>query len=86
LERGCLHVERLGRGTAWLDTGTHDSLLEAANFVQAIQHRQGLIIACIEEIAYEQGWIDGNGLADLIQRLGKTPYAAYLRRLMDGKL
>jgi glucose-1-phosphate thymidylyltransferase len=86
LEQGQLHVERLGRGTAWLDTGTHDSLLEAANFVQAIQHRQGLIIACLEEIAYEQGWIDSAGLAGLIQGLGKTPYAAYLRRLLDGKL
>jgi glucose-1-phosphate thymidylyltransferase len=86
LEQGRLLVERLGRGTAWLDTGTHDSLLEAANFVQAIQHRQGLIIACIEEIAYEHGWIDSAGLTDLIQRLGKTPYAAYLRRVVDGKL
>jgi glucose-1-phosphate thymidylyltransferase len=86
LEQGRLHVERLGRGTAWLDTGTHDSLLEAANFVQAIQHRQGLLIACIEEIAYEQGWIDAGGLASLVQGLGKTTYAAYLRRLMDGKL
>jgi glucose-1-phosphate thymidylyltransferase len=86
LEQGRLHVERLGRGTAWLDTGTHDSLLEAANFVQAIQHRQGLIIACIEEIAYEQGWIDSDGLDHLIRHLGKTPYAAYLRRLLDGNL
>ena len=86
LEAGTLHVERLGRGTAWLDTGTHDSLLEAANFVQAIQHRQGLKIACIEEIAYEQGWIDARGLAQQIDRLGKTDYARYLRRLGDGKL
>ncbi len=86
LERGALMVERLGRGTAWLDTGTHDSLLEAANFVQAIQHRQGLKIACIEEIAYEQGWIDAAGLAGLIKGLGKTSYADYLRRLSDGKL
>ena len=86
LERGDLHVERLGRGTAWLDTGTHDSLLQAANFVQAIQARQGLKIACIEEIAYEQGWIDAAGLAQLIERLGKTEYALYLRRLGDGKL
>ncbi len=83
LEAGRLHVERLGRGTAWLDTGTHDSLLEAANFVQAIQHRQGLKIACIEEIAYEQGWIDAEGLAELIRQLGKTDYAHYLRRLLE---
>ncbi len=86
LEQGTLRVERLGRGTAWLDTGTHDSLLEAANFVQAIQHRQGLKIACIEEIAYEQGWIDAAGLTRLIQQLGKTTYADYLRRLVDGRL
>ncbi len=86
LERGSLHVERLGRGTAWMDTGTHDSLLQAANFVQAIQARQGLKIACIEEIAYEHGWIDAAGLAGLIQRLGKTTYADYLRRLGDGRL
>ena len=86
LEEGALLVERLGRGTAWLDTGTHDSLLEAANFVQAIQHRQGLKIACIEEIAYEQGWIDTDGLAALIKGLGKTEYAHYLRHLCDGKL
>ena len=86
LERGNLHVERLGRGTAWMDTGTHDSLLQAANFVQAIQARQGLKIACIEEIAYEHGWIDAKGLSNLIQRLGKTTYADYLRRLGDGHL
>lgn len=86
MEQGALCVERLGRGTAWLDTGTHDSLLEAANFVQAIQHRQGLKIACIEEIAYEQGWIDSAGLAELIQKLGKTAYADYLRRIVDGRV
>ena len=81
LDAGLLHVERLGRGTAWLDTGTHDSLLEAANFVQAIQHRQGLKIACVEEIAFEQGWIDCAGLEQLVKDLGKTQYADYLRRL-----
>ncbi|MBE7211427.1 MAG: glucose-1-phosphate thymidylyltransferase RfbA [Gluconacetobacter diazotrophicus] len=86
LEDNSLHVERLGRGTAWMDTGTHDSLLQAANFVQAIQARQGLKIACIEEIAYEHGWIDAAGLAGLIKRLGKTTYADYLRRLGDGHL
>lgn len=82
LERGTLQVERLGRGTAWLDTGTHDSLLQAANFVQAIQARQGLKIACIEEIAFEQGWIDAKGLEQLIAGLGKTEYAVYLRQLL----
>ena len=81
LDAGLLHVERLGRGTAWLDTGTHDSLLEAANFVQAIQHRQGLKIACVEEIAFEQGWIDCADLEQLVRDLGKTQYADYLRRL-----
>jgi glucose-1-phosphate thymidylyltransferase len=86
MEQGALCVERLGRGTAWLDTGTHDSLLEAANFVQAIQHRQGLKIACIEEIAYEQGWINSTELAELIQKLGKTAYADYLRRIVDGRV
>ncbi len=84
LERGALHVERLGRGTAWLDTGTPDSLLQAANFVQAIQARQGLKIACIEEIAYEHGWIDAAGLEQLIAALGKTAYADYLRALGPG--
>ena len=69
-----------------MDTGTHDSLLQAANFVQAIQARQGLKIACIEEIAYEHGWIDAQGLKGLIERLGKTSYADYLRRLDDGHL
>lgn len=82
LNEGTLYVEKLGRGTAWLDTGTHDSLLEAANFVQAIQHRQGLKIACIEEIAFEQGWIDERQLATLVQQLGKTSYTDHLRRVL----
>jgi len=81
LEAGDLHVEILGRGFAWLDTGTHDSLLEAADFVRAIQHRQGLQIACLEEIAFTQKWIDGGQLRDLITGLGKTSYAEYLRKL-----
>jgi glucose-1-phosphate thymidylyltransferase len=81
LEAGDLHVEILGRGFAWLDTGTHDSLLEAADFVRAIQHRQGLQIACIEEIAFMQKWIDADQLTQLIAGLGKTSYADYLRKL-----
>lgn len=81
LEDGSLHVERLGRGTAWLDTGTPEALLQAANFIQAIQQRQGLKIACLEEIAWENGWIDEAALAYQAGRLGKTPYADYLRRL-----
>ena len=82
LEAGDLHVEILGRGFAWLDTGTHDSLLEAADFVRAIQHRQGLQIACIEEIAFTQKWIDAAQLQELISGLGKTSYAQYLKRLL----
>jgi glucose-1-phosphate thymidylyltransferase len=83
LEAGDLHVEILGRGFAWLDTGTHDSLLEAADFVRAIQHRQGLQIACIEEIAFNQKWIDANQLQELIACLGKTSYAHYLKKLIS---
>jgi glucose-1-phosphate thymidylyltransferase len=82
LERGQLHVETLGRGLAWLDTGTHDSLLEAADFVRAIQNRQGLKIACIEEISLVKGWITREQLRALIEDLGKTSYADYLRALI----
>jgi glucose-1-phosphate thymidylyltransferase len=81
LDAGELHVEILGRGFAWLDTGTHDSLLEAADFVRAIQHRQGLQIACLEEIAYTQKWIDADELDRLVAGLGKTSYAEYLKKL-----
>jgi len=82
LEAGRLHVEILGRGTAWLDTGTHDSLLDAAQFVHVIENRQGLKIACLEEIAYRQGWIDRAGLEANIAKLGKSSYGAYLRRIL----
>ena len=82
LERGDLKVELLGRGTAWLDTGTHDSLLEAAQFVSVIENRQGLKIACLEEIAFRQGWLDRAGLDAQIARLGKSSYGAYLRKLI----
>ena len=82
LETGKLNVELLGRGTAWLDTGTHDSLLEAAQFVSVIENRQGLKIACLEEIAWRQGWIDRAGLDANIAKLGKSSYGAYLRRLL----
>jgi glucose-1-phosphate thymidylyltransferase len=81
LDAGKLHVEILGRGIAWLDTGTHESLLEASEFVRAIQHRQGLKIACLEEIAFFNGWIDTAQLERLIAGLGKTGYADYLRHL-----
>ena len=71
----------MGRGMAWLDTGTHDSLLEAATFVQVLEHRQGVQIACIEEIAFEKGWIDVAQLGRLADALGKSTYGEYLRRL-----
>jgi glucose-1-phosphate thymidylyltransferase len=82
LEQGSLRVELLGRGIAWLDTGTHESLLEAAEFVHIIENRQGLKIACLEEIAFRQKWIDRAGLERQIGRLGKSTYGAYLRRLL----
>ena len=78
LAAGRLHVERLGRGYAWLDTGTHDSLLDAANFVQVMQARQGLQIACPEEIAYRQGWIDAEAVLRLAEPLKKNGYGRYL--------
>ena len=81
LATGELHVERLGRGFAWLDTGTCDSLLEAAEFVRTIQHRQALPIACLEEIAFNQHWIDADQLAALAAEHGDTRYGAYLRQL-----
>lgn len=80
LERGTLHVTRLGRGYAWLDTGTHDSLHEAASFVRTIEHRQGIKIACPEEISMEMGWLDPNQVIARADKLGKTEYATYLRR------
>jgi len=82
LEAGRLHVEILGRGTAWLDTGTHGSLLDAAHFVHVIEHRQGLKIACLEEIAWHHGWIDRPRLEANIAKLGKSSYAEYLRNLL----
>jgi glucose-1-phosphate thymidylyltransferase len=84
LERGQLHVEILGRGTAWLDTGTHDALLDAAQFVHVIEHRQGLKIACLEEIAFRAGWITADQLRARIHFLGKTSYARYLETLLPG--
>jgi glucose-1-phosphate thymidylyltransferase len=83
LEAEALHVERMGRGYAWLDTGTHDSLLEASEFVRTIQHRQGMQIACPEEIAWHQGWIDERGLRACAEAYGKTRYGQYLARLLE---
>lgn len=81
LRRGDLHVELFGRGVAWLDTGTNESLLQAANFVETIQERQGLKIACLEEIAFRQGYIDRDQLAKLGEQMGKSSYSTYLQRL-----
>lgn len=86
LERGDLRVERLGRGFAWLDTGTHDSLLEASQYVQTIEHRQGLKVACLEEIAWHNGWISDDHLMEEAKALSKTGYGQYLQRLLKGNL
>ena len=82
LEEGILNVKTLGRGIAWLDTGTHDALLEAANYVEAIQKRQGFYVACIEEIAYAKGWINEEQLEELAKPLMKTEYGRYLLDLI----
>lgn len=81
LERGDLRVEKLGRGFAWLDTGTHDSLLEASQYVQTIEHRQGLKVACLEEIGFNNGWIDREQLIKQGKFLSKTGYGQYLLKL-----
>jgi len=80
---GELHVIPLGRGTAWLDAGTHESLLQAANFVQAVEERQGLMIACPEEIAYEMGFIDKDQMKQLAAKMNNNSYGAYLRKLAE---
>ena len=83
LDAGELNVELLGRGFAWLDTGTHDSLIQAGEFIRAVEQRQGLRIGCLEEIAYRRGWIDGQQLARLAETLAKSEYGQYLRRLAE---
>jgi len=82
LDRGQLRTELLGRGMAWLDTGTHDSLLEASNFIQTIEHRQGLKVACPEEIAFRLGYITRDQLAALATKIGKSSYANYLQSIL----
>jgi len=82
LERGTLEVEIMGRGYAWLDTGTHDSLIEAATFIATLQRRQGLMVACPEEIAFRQRWIDLEQVQKLAAPLAKSGYGAYLRQLI----
>ena len=85
LQRGQLRVERLGRGFAWLDTGTHDSLLEASAYVQTIQERQGLKVACLEEIAWNRGWIDNTAMEEAGRTFAKTEYGQYLLRLLKAR-
>jgi len=82
LDQGQLQVEKIGRGIAWLDTGTHDSLIQASNFIQTIEERQGLKVACPEEIAWNQRWIDAGQLERLALRLNKSAYGEYLLRLL----
>lgn len=82
MEAGDLHVERMGRGYAWLDTGTHESLLEASEFVRTIQQRQGLQLACLEEVAWQKGWIDDDSLNCFANKFQKTEYGKYIRNLI----
>ncbi|WP_415759753.1 glucose-1-phosphate thymidylyltransferase RfbA [Pseudomonas sp. LT1P18] len=86
LEGNELNVEILGRGFAWLDTGTHESLLEASHFVHTIEKRQGFKVACLEEIAYNSGWISAAELSAQAERLGKTGYGQYLKKLLDAPI
>jgi glucose-1-phosphate thymidylyltransferase len=86
LERGDLEVQRMQRGMAWLDTGTHDSLLEAAHFIQTLEKRQGFKVGCPEEVAWRMGWISTEGLARLAQPLMKSGYGAYLLNLIESGL
>lgn len=85
LEDGKLHVELLGQGFTWLDTGTHESLVEATNFIQAVETHQHRKVACLEEIAYLNGWISKNQLLDLIEPMKKNQYGKYLQDILDGK-
>ena len=84
LKRGNLRVQRLGRGYAWLDTGTHDAMLDAANFIRTIETRQGLQVACLEEIAYENSWLSKEQIRNSIQDMLKTDYGKYLLKLVEG--
>ena len=86
LKRGKLHVELLGRGTAWLDTGTHDSLLEASGFISVLEKRQGFKVACPEEIAYRQKWIDAAQIERLAEPMIKNGYGQYLLQLLKERM
>ncbi len=83
LERGQLHVEKLTRGIAWLDTGTHESLMQASNYIQAIEERQGLMVACLEEIAFRKGYIAAADLTRLAKSMGSSTYGQYLLRILE---
>jgi glucose-1-phosphate thymidylyltransferase len=85
LDRGTLHVETLGRGYAWLDTGTHKSMLDAANFIYTVETRQGLQVACLQEIAFENNWMTAEEIRESIKDLLKTEYGQYLLRVTEGK-
>jgi glucose-1-phosphate thymidylyltransferase len=86
LERGELHVEKLPRGVAWLDTGTHEALIQASNYIHAIEERQGLMVACLEEIALRMGYIDRNQFAVLAAAASSSSYGKYLSRLLEQEL
>ena len=86
LERSQLDVQTMGRGYAWLDTGTHDSLLEASQFIATIEHRQGLKVACLEEIAFRNGWIDAEQLLRLANLLSKNGYGKYLQNILKEQV
>ena len=83
LDRGQLNVEKLARGIAWLDTGTHEALMQASSFIQAIEERQGMMVACLEEIAFRQGYITAAQLGDLARQMGSSGYGQYLRRVVE---
>ena len=85
LKRGKLHVETLGRGYAWLDTGTHESMLDAANFIHTIETRQGLQVACLQEIAFENKWMTASEVRESVKDMLKTEYGQYLMRITEGK-
>ena len=85
LEAGSLKVERMGRGFAWLDAGTHDSLLESSSFIQSLEVRQGLKIACLEEIALEKGWLSAEQVARIVESYGKSSYGLYLKSILEER-
>ena len=83
LEKNALHVEKLGRGIAWLDTGTHDSLMQASNYIHAIEERQGLMVACLEEIAFRMGYISASDVTRLARAMGSSAYGQYLLHMLE---